>query len=59
MTNLKTLHKEFEEIFGEKHHEICEGKSCVCHKETKAFINKAYKAGRENGIKDMKDYQRA
>jgi len=36
---------EYDEIFGEKHHEICEGKKCECHKEVKALILKAYQQG--------------
>lgn len=43
--------EEYREIFGENHHEICEGKECVCHVEVIAFI----KAQRLEAQKEVLD----
>ena len=36
--NSATWEEEYRDIFGEKHHEICEGKSCECHNEVVRYI---------------------
>ena len=35
---MKPVLQQYNELFGEKHYLICEGKSCNCHKEVGKFI---------------------
>ena len=35
----KEQKEKFEDIIGEKHYLICEGKKCECYKEIKQFIS--------------------
>jgi hypothetical protein len=37
-TGREKVEEKYNSIFGEKHHEICEGVNCQCHKEVKDFI---------------------
>ena len=36
--NIQTIIDKYDDIFGEKHHQICVGKNCECHKEVKQFL---------------------
>jgi len=50
--------KDYDNIFGEKHYIICEGKKCQCHIEVKNFIRQLiideYRRGYNQAIKDFK-----
>jgi hypothetical protein len=35
---IQDILKRYDEIFGEEHHKICEGKNCKCYKDVKQFI---------------------
>ena len=35
---LKSQQERFDEIIGEKHYKICEGKKCVCMIKIKSFL---------------------
>lgn len=35
---IKNVIEKYDDIFGEKHHKICTGKNCECHKEVKQFL---------------------
>jgi len=52
MKTLETILAEFDEIMGDKHNFICEGKNCICRATTKSFISKTYKQGFEAGMKE-------
>ena len=51
--------ERYNNIFGEKHYQICEGKKCQCHKENLEFISEeikqAYVQGYKRGISDKDD----
>jgi hypothetical protein len=38
---IESVLAEYDNLFGENHHKICEGKKCQCHKEVKAFLRQA------------------
>lgn len=39
--NIEKIVEEYNNIFGQNHYKICEGKKCICHKKVKHLITKA------------------
>jgi hypothetical protein len=50
-----TIEEEYDAIFGEKHHTICEGKCCECHKEVKIWLKQALQQAKEEGEREEKE----
>lgn len=50
------LEELIEEVIGNEHHKICEGKKCVCHQE---IAQKAYLLGKQETVEGaMKEMER-
>ena len=48
--------EEFDEMIGEKHYKICEGKNCVCYEEIKFFILSKIKEAEDNAQEEYKQF---
>ena len=51
---MKPVLQQYNELFGEKHHKICEGKNCECHKEVKKFILEKIKEAKIEQLQDFR-----
>ena len=53
-----TWQEEYDNLFGDNHHKICEGKNCQCHIEVKQFISNIIDQTREETLKELiREYQ--
>lgn len=49
---LRGLRKRFMGIFGEHHHEICDGLNCICKETTLSFIQSELTRARGEGYEE-------
>ena len=55
MKTEQQLREEYYNIFGEKHHDICEGKNCECHKEVFNWIQQQIAEAKQEILDRMKE----